>query len=95
MAKKESKFLSQQIAENILIILDREIQLMLKMGKGVAKQPLDGKDAVKLEKYTKAYATIAASQRADIESGLLGNMSDEELQELAGQSDEEDNGTDS
>lgn len=70
------KFIEQQIAEDIKEILLREVKVLLH------QSGFDAVNAGKLEKYAKVYAIMMESHRKDIEKGVFGNMSDDELNKL-------------
>jgi hypothetical protein len=75
---KSNSFKEQQIAEDILDILTKQISKLKKV-----KEFGPGEVAY-LEKYTKIYATVMSAQEKNQDA--FGKMSDEEIDALAGES---------
>lgn len=72
-----------QIADNILDIIYDEIQMIKR---NPDRSPAD---IVKLEKLSKAYQIIMASNREALKSGMLGGLTPEELDRATDNADDE------
>ena len=81
--KQVEKHLEMEIAEDINEIVRREVKLLKK------EKVLDKEQAVKLEKYAKIYAVLMGSHRENLKYGILGKLSEADLEELAGEEESE------
>lgn len=68
-----------QIADDIIAIVEQEV------GRIKAKRGRDPTDLIALEKLSKVYSIIASSNREDLKYGVLGRLSDKELEDLEGE----------
>lgn len=80
--EKDKKHIEMEIADDINEIIAKQVKLIKK------EKELDKDMAFKLEKYAKIYAVLMGSHRENLKQGILGKLTEDELEELAGEEGE-------
>lgn len=73
------KLLDIQVSDDILHIVNEEVARIKRAGAGRTER-----DALILEKMTKIFSLIQANVRENAKAGMLGNMSDVDLEQTEG-----------